>query len=171
MKEKFITYLQTPTLENFLSVREALLKTDKFNPYSDELDDVPARLESGDFKSVVEKIHRHLWPNHLLSPGAHFHLSFACHKLGQEQEAQAEYFIYGSLMRGIEQTGDGTPDKPFLVSRTSDEYDYLFAHRLSFAGQALMMKNGREFDVMSVEGRDSIWFDITEIKHIMERQF
>jgi non-ribosomal peptide synthetase component E (peptide arylation enzyme) len=30
------------------------------------------------------------------------------------------------LMRGIELTGDGSESAPFLVSRTSDEYDYLF---------------------------------------------
>ena len=128
-------------------------------------------MEEGKFEQVVETIAENLFPNHILSPGAHFRMGFAHHKLGRSKEAEMEHMIYFSLLRGIELTGDGSEGKPFLVSRTSDEHDWVFANELTFESQALMSKDDKTYDQITVAERDPIWFDITEIYAIMQRQF
>lgn len=170
MKELFVAYLEEPTLENFLALRSAVMADEKYNPYSSELDGIDELFEREDYQGVLERIHEALFPNHILSPDAHFTLSFAHHQLGDENAADAEGMLAVVLLKGLELTGDGSREKPILVARVSDEYDYLRANKLTLAQQSLMGIGDREYDVINTEERGEVWFDITEMKGILSRQ-
>ena len=170
LKDQFLEYLQEPNLENFVTLRNIVLSAKGFDPYSTELFGVPSMMESGNFEGAVRLIGENLWPNHFLSPDVHLKLGFAHHKMGNEKEAEMERMISVLLLQGIELTGDGTKENPYLVLRTSDEFDFLSTHELTFRGQALIKADGRKFDVISVEEQDDVWFDITEIYDISERR-
>jgi hypothetical protein len=162
MREQFVEFLREPTLERFNGLRDIVLMTDGFDPYSTELDTVTAMMQAGDFEGVIRLINGCLWPSYFLSPSAHMNLAFAHHKTGDEQNAEMEHYIWSALLRGIELTGDGTAASPYIVLRTSDEYDMLEARELVFKGQALVSKDDRHFDVITVEDHDDVWFDITD---------
>jgi hypothetical protein len=168
MMEKYINYLQSPTFDNFVSLRDDVISTVGFNPYSSELDDTNTRMEDDDYEGLIQNTMENLLPNHLISPGAHLNLAFAYHKLGQKDAADMEMFIKDLLLQGISQSGDGTETKPYLVSRMSDERDYLFEHDLTLVSQALIERNGRDYDVITTKEREDIWFDITDIKRILD---
>lgn len=170
MKKLFFDYIAAPDLEGFLKLREAVLSHDEFDPYSSELDEVDNLVAREEFERVVEVISSNLIPNHFLSPGAHLKLGFSHHKLGNRDRADAVKMISSALLHGIELTGDGSKEAPFLVTRTSDEYDYLFAHQLPLEGQSLQEKGDRNFDVMTVTGHQPIWFDVTDIYAILGKR-
>src|SRR4051812_37055286 len=110
MREQFMKFIEHPALESFMDVRRALLATDAFDPYSSELDDIQTLMAAGQWEEIVATVSKNLFPNHLLSPGAHLTLGFAHHKLGREQEAAMEQMISSGLIDGIKSTGDGTPE-------------------------------------------------------------
>jgi hypothetical protein len=171
MREQFVEFLTEPTLERFLALRDIVLATDGFNPYSMELDSITAMMQAGDFEGVIRVINGSLWPNYFLSPSAHMSLAFAHHKMGNADAAEMERYIWDALLRGIEFTGDGTSDSPYLVLRTSDEYDLLESRELVFKGQSLVSRDDGSFDVISIEDGDDIWFDITDAMACLNRQF
>jgi hypothetical protein len=169
MRAQFFTYLEHPSLDSFMGLREAVLSAEGFDPYSCDLDDINALMESDQWEEVVATITKNLFPNHLLSPSAHLSLGFAYHKLGREKESGFEQLVYSALVDGIKSTGDGTAEQPYLVTRTSDEYDLLMVEDLRPTQQSLIHRDGREFDMMTLEDGREVWFDITEIKAILSR--
>lgn len=169
MKELLASYLASPTLDKFMSLRDAVMGSDGFNPYSSEMDDNQQLLDSDEHEKILGFVSENLWPNHLLSPRAHLHMAHACIKLGKEDQAELEGLMYERLLQGIELTGTGTKEEPFLVTRTSDEYDYLREHRLTLNSQGLIEIDDREFDVMSTKEQGDIWFDITDIKYLLKK--
>ena len=46
MKDLFVKFLSTPTYDNFLKLRSELISADVFNPYSRELEDTSALIQS-----------------------------------------------------------------------------------------------------------------------------
>ena len=65
-------------------------------------------------------------------------------------------------IRGILSTGDGTADKPYQVTRVSDEYDVLGHLGILPQGQSLTLKNGKAFDRLQCGGSE-LWFDVTSV--------
>ncbi|WP_395753826.1 DUF4919 domain-containing protein [Prosthecobacter sp.] len=170
MREHLFTYLEQPSLETFMALRQAALSSEGFDPYSSELDGISALMEAGSWEQVIETISKSLFPNHLLSPGAHMSLGFAYHKLGREKESRFEQVVYTALLDGIKSTGAGTEEQPYHVTRTSDEYDLLMVEELRPTQQALIKKDGRAYDVMTTESGQKVWFDITEIMTLLDRR-
>lgn len=156
-------FIENPVLEEFLKLRSGVMGQPDFNPDADDLSSVDSLVAAGKFEEVIEVIRAAVWPNFLLSPGAHVQLGFALQKAGREREANVERAIAALLMRGIELTGEGSEEKPFLVSRTSDEYDYLFAHQLEFASHTEVDGEDRQLDCILVREKGPVFFDISEI--------
>jgi hypothetical protein len=159
-------FIENPVLEEFLKLRAGILVHPDFDPDADDLASVDELVAAGEFGAVIEKTRAAIWPNFLLSPGAHVQLGFALQKEGREREANVERAIAALLMRGIELTGDGSESAPFLVSRTSDEYDYLFAQQLEFASYTEVESEGRELDCILVRDKGPLFFDVTDICRI-----
>lgn len=100
--------------------------------------------------------------NYLLSPGAHLLLGDIYEKLGDEESARRERTIAIRCVKAILASGDGTADRPYLVTRVSDEYDVLAYLKKPMERQSLQQRGGRACDVMCCKDGSEIWFDISE---------
>lgn len=168
MQQLLLTYLKDPNPGTFLVLRSAHLAQEGLNPYSGSLDPVSKLLASGAYEEAARLISRHLIPNYLLSAGTHLELAYAYAELGRKDKANFERFLATQLVLGIEMTGQGTEKMPFLVTRTSDEYDYLIFRKHTPLAQEVVEKRGRRLDRIETKGREVFWFDITEIHGILE---
>ena len=98
-------------------------------------------------------------------------MSFVAKKMGNEMAEKLEGFLASAFCQGIIETGDGTKESPYLVTRTSDEYDVLAFLQLEFAGQSLLESEGRAFDLVKCNDGTEIWFDISDCYKKLKDQF
>jgi hypothetical protein len=167
----FVGYLQDPTPGNFLALRAALLKTPDFDPYSPDLDPAGKLFEAERFEEAERELRQRMRPSHLLSPEAHLKLALIYQRLGRDAEMERERVIANLCLEGILSTGDGSAERPYLVTRTSDEYDVLAASNLNPASQTLRLVEGRRIDVLTTREGSEICFDVTEIfRWLQERR-
>lgn len=160
LETDFQAFLAAPTKENYLKVHKLVTAHAAYDPYSQDLGDVGALLEKGQFQEARAKLDQSM-PNLLLSPRAQSYYRVALEGLGDHQEAKRRDEIAEKCLQGILATGNGTPKAPYLVTRTSDEYDVIrsFKKRMSF--QALREVEGRSCDMLRCTDESEIWFDVT----------
>lgn len=166
MDQQFVHFLKHPDLENFLALRNALLAHPGYDPYSTELRGVDSLLQEDQPAEAEALLRSAMTPNHLISPGAHLRLSLAYQRLDRREEAQRERAIGMRCLEGILSTGDGTLAYPYLVTRTSDEYDVLLSQGQRFQSQALLREGARLVDRITAESGRDYHFDVTEIFQI-----
>lgn len=169
MHEAFLAYVQQPTLENYLAVRNIVIALPDYAPYGDGLRHLRDAYEAGEFARVRELFGQHL-SSLLLSGEAHFIVALAHEKLGDADACQMEKYLAFVCVKGILGTGDGTQARPYLVTSTADEYDVLNALSKQSQGQSLHHEPNRVLDRQAVEGGE-IWFDITAPFATLEKQF
>jgi hypothetical protein len=170
MDQLFVGYLQDPAPENFLALRTALMETVGFDPYSRDLSQAEHLFLADRFEEAEQELRQKIRPNHLLSPGAHLKLALVYQRLGRAAEMERERAIAIRCLEGILSTGDGTLERPYQVTRTSDEYDVLAASDLTWSSQTLRRVGGRRIDVVKTrEGRE-ICFDVTDIFLLLKRR-
>ena len=87
----------------------------------------------------------------------------AAEGLEDAAKAKAEREAAAKCVEGVLATGDGSADKPYLVTRVSDEYDLLRHLKKARTTQGLRHKDGKAFDVMSCTDGTEVWFDITAV--------
>lgn len=154
-------YLQQPSPENWNRLRDAAANSPCYSPYSDYRNQALALLSRGEWEQAKGYLLSTI-PGLALNPGIHKMLSFALHKLGEQQSAQAEFVLAEALLRGIQSTGDGSEAHPYVVSSVQDEYDLLEHLGKTPRGQALVEKAPRYYDRLDCEDGSQIWFDITQ---------
>jgi hypothetical protein len=161
MREELLRFIETPDRETFLAFRAKIIASAAYQPYSDEFDTVGELLEKQKFQEAQE-ILRQAMGNLMLSPRAHQLLGFLHHKLGDEQRANMEMMIGIVCVEGILTTGDGSQESPYLVLRTSDEYDVLEHFEKQLQQQSLLHRDDRHFDRIECTDGTTYWFDITD---------
>jgi len=170
MQELFVAFLQNPTLESFQAIRNLVVNQPNYDGYSQDLRDMEDAFQQKRFADV-KNVFAQAQPNLLLSPGAHLLLSLAMREEGNTQASELERFICFRCIEGIQSTGDGTQERPYLVLRTSDEYDILSVLGKQFARQALVNgESGKSFDQMTCADGSELWFEITEMMDAMTRR-
>jgi hypothetical protein len=170
MRELFLAFLKEPTAENFRTVRDLVVNAPNYDGYGgglDQMRDAYNQKRFDDLRTAFGEAQ----PNLLLSPEAHFLLSLAARELGDAEGAEFEKFVCFRCIDGIRTTGEGTQEKPYLVLRTSDEYDVLNALGKQLQSQALVHgENGRSYDKMTLADGSEVWFDITDLFGAMARR-
>ncbi len=161
MNDLFAAFLESPNRQTYLAVRAAVVASERYDPYSREMDDVDAILDA-DKLDDARRLLSGAMPNLLLSPAAHLVLSFIAKNSGDGERAQMESFVAATCCRGILATGDGTKDSPYLVVRISDEYDLIQYLGKEFNDQAIIEDGDRHFDRIEFQDGSEIWFDITD---------
>ena len=169
MQELFVAFLSDPTPESFRAVREFVVNSPNYNGYSQDLRDMECALDEKRFADVKSTF-AEAQPNLLLSPLAHLLLSAALKEEGNARASDLERFICFRCVDGLTSTGDGTRARPYLVLRTSDEYDVLNAQGKQFASQHLVHEGGKSYDCMTCDDGTELWFDITEMMAAMARR-
>jgi hypothetical protein len=169
MRQYLADYLTKKTLESFLALRNAHLAQVGLNPYSVKLNSVGRHLAAGNYREAADLIAKNLLPDYIMSAGTHLELAVAQKELGSPDKSAFERFLAQHLVLGIEMTGDGTERRPYLVTRPSDEYDFLIYRKQTPSMQVLVESGGLRLDRIDTERGEVFWFDITEIHALMER--
>jgi hypothetical protein len=91
--------------------------------------------------------------------------AIAYDKLGLVDSSKIWFYKYENLIKTILSSGDGKSQKTaFIVTKVTDEYSILNALGLQFAGQSLINKKKKYYDLMSVSqndyGIEDLYFDI-----------
>lgn len=161
MHEEFIAFLKEPSVDSFKAVRALVAHSEGFDPYSRELDQAIEHLQAERYADCCETL-RSGMPGLLLSPRAHVLFAMAAKVAGDQKHAEFEHFVASTCVEGILFTGDGSASRPYLVLRTSDEYDVLEFLGKEVQMQMLAESEGRQFDVLTCTDGTEYWFDITE---------
>ena len=160
VRENFLEFLKKPTTEGFQSLRQQVAASDRYAPYSNELDMLMAALCAGEPQAAIDLFWRS-FPNLLLSPLAHLMLSQAYLDLKKENEAEGEKAMGRLIMKSILATGKGTKKRPYAVMRVEDERDVLSVLKKQAGAQFLMKDKSRVFDLLQCSDGSEVYFDIT----------
>jgi hypothetical protein len=160
VKETFLEYLKKPSTEGFQSLRHQVAASDRYAPYSNELDMLMAALCAGEPQAAIDQFWRS-FPNLLLSPLAHMMLSQAYLDLRREDEAEGEKAIGRLILKSILATGKGTKKKPYAVMRIEDEKDVLSVLKKQAGAQFLIRGDFRVMDLQRCSDGSEVYFDIT----------
>lgn len=160
VKENFLAFLNKPTTESFQALRQQVAASDRYAPYSNELDMLMAALCAGEPQAAIDLFWRS-FPNLLLSPLAHFMLSQAYLDLKREDEAEGEKAMGRLILKSILATGKGTKKRPYAVMRVEDERDVLSALKKQAGAQFLVRDKSQVFDLLQCSDGSEVYFDIT----------
>jgi hypothetical protein len=164
----FIDCLDTPTAESYLSVRDAVISSQFYDPYSEVLLDIEDLMEISNWNESLDKIYESM-PNLLLNPRAHLFRAIIYENKGENDLAQLEHEIASLCIAGILATGDGTRDHPYLTIGTSDEFDVLSHLGKDFTSSKHIEEKNRHLDLFICSDGTEVWFDITDqYKKLME---
>ena len=117
MLEPFLRFAQSPGHDSYFAVRSALISSERYDPYSDDLYDAEELVDQGAFAAARNKLSESM-PNLLLSPRAHLLLAAVAEETGDKRGSEMEGLITSACVEGILATGDGTKASPFAVVRT-----------------------------------------------------
>ena len=81
-----------------------------------------------------------------------------------------EGMIALGCLRGIEATGDGTRQQPFVVTYPADEYDLMMSRDKEAQSQMMVDEGGKVCDVMQFEDGSEMWFDISRPYTVLQRR-
>jgi hypothetical protein len=162
MHDKLVTFLESPTAENYLAARAALLGSGNSVRLVVEMQEAECLYRNQQF-AALRKLVDHLIPSAVLSPRLHYFSAEANRQLGHGEDAELSEFMFDACLRGLLATGDGSPETPYLVAMTSDQYDILRALGLAPHRQKLVERDGKRLDCILCESGDEVWFDVTEV--------
>jgi hypothetical protein len=160
VKENFLAFLNKPSVDGFEILRQQVAASDRYAPYSNELEMLVAALGAGHPQAAIDLFWRS-FPNLLLSPLAHLMLSQAYLDLKREDEAEGEKAMGRLILKSILSTGKGTKKSPYAVMRIEDERDVLSALKKQAGAQFLMRGNSRVMDLQRCSDGSEVYFDIT----------
>lgn len=158
MENNFIKFIKDPTVELFLAARADIISHEHYNPYGNHLNELTDLLDAEKYQEAIDLDDINL----IMSPRAHLYKSFAQKELNNENLAELEGMIAHLIMDGIEMTGNGTFENPYLVTSVSDERDMLARWDEQFASQSLKHSGDRSFDIITTISGKEIYFDITD---------
>ena len=170
MQERFLEFLSDPKRESYLVVRDLVLQSEMYEPYSDEFKTASELYDQEKWEEARQALQQSM-PNLLLSPRAHHLLGFLFAKSENHQAAEMEMYIAHACLIGIESTGDGSPESPYLVLRTTDEYDLLEHLDKERKTQFLLNLGDRHLDLLQCKDGSEIHFDITAPYTQMSKSF
>ena len=159
-KPPFQLFLESPTRENFIKAQGQVTSARDYEPYSQDLDEVQDLLENKKFAEAQARL-KAGQGNLLLSPRAHQYAAMAAEKLGDPEKAKQEKDVAEKCLKGLLSTGDGSAERPIVVTRISDEYDVARHLGERVVGQGLRSKDGKACNVLQLRGGTEMWFDTT----------
>ncbi len=160
VRENFLEFLKKPSTEGFQCLRQQVAASERYAPYSNELDMLMAALSAGEPQAAIDLFWRS-FPNLLLSPLAHMILSQAYLDLKREDEAEGEKAMGRLILKSIISTGKGTKKKPYAVMMISDEADVLSVLKKQAGAQFLIRGESRVMDLQRCSDGSEVYFDIT----------
>jgi hypothetical protein len=159
--KSFFEFVENPSGEHYRAILEKLAAGSDYRPYAGQIEQIQGLLDSEEYEKAYEACQRSKGTL-LLSPELHMLAGYAARKLGDEETFDLERVITSACVRGILDTGDGTKEKPFIVSVPGDEYFVLEVFKKKYGSQALICDGDRYVDLIKTTECDEIYFDITK---------
>ncbi|MCH5372941.1 MAG: DUF4919 domain-containing protein, partial [Planctomycetes bacterium] len=156
MTDRFLEFIRNPSPASYLKLRRWFIATDAYDPYNDDLLDIAQMVHEGRYDEAASALDRSM-PNLQLSPRAHQLAAVAAEHAGDTSRAHAERLAASACVEGIISTGDGTRQRPYLVTRTSDEYDILGALGKQLRLQTLHHVGDRHLDEIRTTDDRTFW--------------
>ena len=160
MLELFIEYLKSQTSEAFLKARQAIIDSPNYDPYGMPLEPVEQLLEQERWTDAQEAIYA-VMEELILSPRAHLCAGYIAEQLGDDKAAEMERMLAAACVDGILGTGEGTQEKPYLVTRVDEEYDVMQYLGKQMTQQSLTESGGVPMDRIQCSDGSDLWFDIS----------
>jgi hypothetical protein len=159
MADELSAFLEQPSGENFLRLRDLVLASSSYELMSDG-DDRLAELVDLEEWEEAAGLAAELMPNWLLSARVHLLMATVAEARGESEAAAQARYLARACMRGLLLAGDGSPENPYPILHAADEYDLLgvlekepSSHRLDYA-------DGVARDVVRCSDGSEVWFDI-----------
>jgi hypothetical protein len=160
MPDLFSDFMATPSGDTFVPLRAAVTDAPEYDFHANDVEELDQLVNDEDYEEVSARMGA-LMPNWLLSPRVHRLLAYAAGQLGDTETAQREGYLARACLRGLLQSGDGTPERPYLVTHVADEYDVLDYLKKDPVEQRQVVGPGGAFDVLLCEDDSELWFDIS----------
>lgn len=157
----FASFMESRNDETFLALRQQIIASDAYQPYSDEFTTAEQLIDLYSLDEAREALEDTM-PNLLLSPRAHRLLAEIDLEAGDVQSADRERMMAAACVEGVLATGDGSEQQPYLILRTSDEYDVLAHLGKRSEMQSLVLKEEKHLDLITCSDGSEVWFDITD---------
>jgi hypothetical protein len=155
-------FLEEPTCDGFLRVREHLLADEHFAPHARVIDKLEQLVAQGRAKAALKTVDE-LMPAWGLCSRVHFLAGQAAEMLGDAEEVELCRFLVSTCVEGMLSTGRGTRRSPYLATYPSDVQDVLTAKGLTASTQRLIdTATTRLAGVVTHEG-STVWFDVGEM--------
>jgi hypothetical protein len=161
VRELLIKLIREGSQESFQALRAQFVQTSFFDPYNDHLTPMAELVRAGELAQAKERWEQdkmHL----LLSPTAHLYAARIMEGLGDQRGAEMETYLAHLCMRGILESGDGTRERPYLVTCIADQHDVMGSMQAKSTFQSLEEDGDRRLDRHLLEGGGELWFDVTE---------
>ena len=162
MQRQLTAFVEQPTRATYLAARDAVLRESPLPIIATDLADLEQLLDQDEHETVLDRIDA-LPVSKILAPRVHYLAAEAAEALRDSSTVELERSLFVLTLQGLLATGDGTPDNPYIVCHTSDEYDVLVALGREPAGQTLQERDGLLFDVLTCDDGRELWFDVTAI--------
>ena len=153
-------------IREFLDLRARVIRDLSYRPYSPNLKQMELLLQEQRFHEVLSIMDDDR-VNLLLSPRAHYLTSVAMRHLEMLQESNAEQYAASMTAHGILDSGDGSFQKPYLITRISDEIDIANALKKKPARQTYIQDPDRTLDRVEYEDATELYFDNTPCSQSM----
>ena len=162
MQRRFTQFVESPTRENYLAARDAVLRATPLAIGAADLAELVRLLDADQHEEVQQRIDL-LPASKALSPRIHFLAAEAADGLGDAAAGELERYLFVLCLQGLLATGDGSAAAPYSVCHASDEHDLLEAHGLEPAAQSLVASDGKLLDVITCTDGRECWFDVTAV--------
>ena len=159
----FENFLNDPSGENFKTLRAELMKTPGYDFYSTEIAALDELAADEDFQGIMKRAATML-PAWLLSPSLHLYLSEAFLEAGDRKHAEKEEQAAKACLRGMNKSGDGSKERPYLVMHESDEYDLIEAMGKDDEDHQRLASNVPPLDKIRCEDGSEYYFEIGPAK-------
>jgi hypothetical protein len=124
MPDAFANFLDNPSGDTFLELRELVLEQPEYDFHSRSLADLQDLAATGQLAAVPDELSEAM-PNWLLSPRIHLLVGQAAEQRGDAETAQRELFLAQACLKGLVESGDGSRARPYRITHVADEYDLL----------------------------------------------
>jgi hypothetical protein len=139
---------------DFFTLRMAYTKTEEYNPYSVELDElrnsIEFNIEEKRFEKALE-IADKILGNRYIDIKTHLYCAKIYKQLNNNEKADYHYNIYDGLLNSIYFSGDGrSAETAFIIMEISEEYDLMKWLDFEYSKQYLMLQDHYSFDIFEV---------------------
>lgn len=162
MQRQLAAFVDEPSRQTYLAVRDAVLAASPLRIAAIDLTELERMLAEGSAPDVLDRLAA-MPPSKVLSPRVHLLAAEAAEAAGDVAGGEVERFLFVLCLQGLLATGDGSAAEPYLVCHATDEYDLLEALELKPARQSLVEDGGRLCDVLTCSNGRKVWFDVTAV--------